>query len=56
MIPAKLTIGPPYIKEWGIFEAGFLVGIREDAPEWVKERYAIDSEASAKAAETMYKE
>lgn len=57
MIPAKLTRGPPYRSEWGIFEeAGLLIGIREDAPDWVKERYRKDCEIMTKATETMFKE
>lgn len=56
MIPANLTTGPNYYDEWGVFYHGFIVGIREDAPDWVKERYRKDSEIIAKATETMYKE
>ena len=52
-----LESGLAYVDEWGIFEeAGLLIGIREDAPDWVKEQYRKDCEIMAKATETMYKE
>ena len=55
MIPAG-TSSLDYIDEWGVFYNGFIVGIRDDAPEEVKKQYAIDSEIIAKATETMFKE